>query len=198
MNLLASIEFHPALDADKLSASRERHAAAGVKVYIKVRDALPATAIFAGESEPLSSIFEMKQGATGAEHHGSELVAFGVDPTKVDIHDRAAVQEVLRRFLPDVSVEQVIGYEWHLDPYSLGTWCVLRKGQMTRYLEALREPHGNVHFAGGDLALGWRGFIDGAIESGNRAAHHLIARLEARSRPLGPVARQEADSTGRS
>jgi cytochrome c2 len=107
-----------------------------------------------------------------------------------------AVQEVLRRFLPEVEVIETLAYDWHLDPYSLGTWCVLRKGQMTHYLAALREPEGRVHFAGADLALGWRGFIDGAIESGNRVAHDVIARLEGRARDGAEVGRPSAVPVG--
>jgi monoamine oxidase len=33
----------------------------------------------------------------------------------------------------------------------------------------MRRPEGRVVFAGSDLANGWAGFIDGAIESGLRA-----------------------------
>jgi len=172
MNVLAHIRFDPPLSAEKLEASRARHTGAGTKAYIKVREDLPPVAIFAGESEPFSSIFTM-----GGGGHARELVAFGTDPKAIDVHDRAAVERDLRRFLPDVEVESVLAYDWHLDPYSLGTWCVLRKGQMTHSLAALREPHGVVHFAGGDIALGWRGFIDGAIESGTRVARDVVLQL---------------------
>ncbi|MEN8181833.1 MAG: FAD-dependent oxidoreductase [Myxococcota bacterium] len=176
MNVLANIRFTPVLHPDKVAASRERHAGAGVKVYVRVRGELPPLAIFAAESEPFSSVFTM-----GGGGHGAELVAFGTDPKRIDVHSRAAVQGALRRFLPEVEVANTLAYDWHLDPYSLGTWCILRKGQMTRFLAALRESHGRVHFAGSDLALGWRGFIDGAIESGNRVAQEVIARLEGRT-----------------
>lgn len=37
-------------------------------------------------------------------------------------------------------------------------------------LSVLRERHGRVLFASGDWAFGWRGFIDGAIEQGAKAA----------------------------
>jgi monoamine oxidase len=33
----------------------------------------------------------------------------------------------------------------------------------------MRRPEGNVILAGSDLASGWAGFIDGAIESGLQA-----------------------------
>lgn len=200
MNLLAKIEFTPALHPDKVAASRERHAAAGVKVYIQLRDELPPIAIFAPESEPLTTFMTMTGGGTDGGSR-KELVAFGTDPTKIDVHDKSAVQAALRKFLPDVEVTQTLAYDWHLDPYSLGTWCILRKGQMTKYLAALREPHGRVYFAGGDFALGWRGFIDGAIESGARVAHEVVARLAGQAQasvtavaqPAEPAAEQLGD-----
>ncbi len=186
LNVLAKIRFTPELHPDKVAASRERHAGAGIKLYARVRGELPPVAIFAPESEPLSSVFTMAQG-----EHGSELVAFGTDPRRIDAHSAPAVQAFLRRFLPDVEVRDTVSYDWHLDPWSLGTWCVLRKGQMGKYLPGLRAPQGRVHFAGADWALGWRGFIDGAIEMGNRVAQQVVAQLEERAEP------QEAATDGR-
>lgn len=190
MNVLEKIQFVPALRPAKLAASRERHAGAGIKLYARVRGELPPLAIFAPESEPLSSIFSMGEG-----RHGTELVAFGTDPRRLDAHSASAVQNFLRRFLPDVEVLDTVAYDWHLDPWSLGTWCVLRKGQATKYLAALREPHGRVHFAGADWAMGWRGFIDGAIESGTRVAQQVVTQLDDRVAPTagaGPAEEQAA------
>jgi cytochrome c2 len=175
LNALGGIRFTPELAPARGAAARERHAGAGVKLYVRVDQALPPLAIFAPESEPLSSIFTM-----GGEHR-DELVAFGTDPTRIDAHSRRAVQDELRRYLPDAEVVETVSHDWHLDPWSLGTWCVLRKGQMTKYLAALREPEGRVHFAGADWALGWRGFIDGAIENGMEVARQVVAQLEGRA-----------------
>jgi monoamine oxidase len=172
MNVLGRIEFSPPLAPAKLAASQQRHAGAGVKVYARVRGETPSVAAFAPESEPFSMIFT---GETGKQ--GGVLIAFGTSAGKIDVHSAAAVQAEVRKFLPELEVTDTIAYDWHLDPYSLGTWCILRPGQMTKYLAALREPEGLVHLAGGDFALGWRGFIDGAIESGNAVAHEVIARL---------------------
>jgi monoamine oxidase len=47
----------------------------------------------------------------------------------------------------------------------------------TKYLDSLRERQGNVIFASADWALGWRGFIDGAIEDGTRAAIEVKTEL---------------------
>jgi monoamine oxidase len=39
----------------------------------------------------------------------------------------------------------------------------------------MRRPDGRVALAGSDLANGWAGFIDGAIESGLRAGAQAAA-----------------------
>lgn len=49
----------------------------------------------------------------------------------------------------------------------------------TKYLEELQKPHGRVFMASADWADGWRGFVDGAIEQGKRAALHVAKALKA-------------------
>ena len=49
-------------------------------------------------------------------------------------------------------------------------------GLLTRAGEALRRPVGRLHFAGTETAVRWCGYLDGAIESGERAAAELLAR----------------------
>lgn len=190
MNLLSRIEWMPALATEKLAASTQRHAGSGIKAYIRVRGEVPRLLAFAGESEPFQTIMTAHTGNSEAL-----FVAFGIDPGKIDVHHAPAVEAALRKFLPQIEVQKVFAYDWHLDPWSLGTWCILRPGQMTKYLAALREHEGLVHFAGADFALGWRGFIDGAIESGNRVAHEVIAKLAGRA--AKPVALAVSGSVAR-
>jgi monoamine oxidase len=52
-----------------------------------------------------------------------------------------------------------------------------RPGQVMKYSNQLQEPHGRVHFANSDLASGWAGWIDGAIESALRASEASNALL---------------------
>lgn len=42
----------------------------------------------------------------------------------------------------------------------------------------MQAAHGRVLFAGSDIANGWGGFIDGAIESGMGAAHGAASMLQ--------------------
>jgi monoamine oxidase len=42
----------------------------------------------------------------------------------------------------------------------------------------MQAAHGRILFAGSDIANGWGGFIDGAIESGMEAACAAVSMLE--------------------
>ena len=49
-------------------------------------------------------------------------------------------------------------------------------GTLGRYGHVLRRPEGLVHWAGTDTATEWNGYMDGAIEAGERAAVEVLAR----------------------
>jgi monoamine oxidase len=112
----------------------------------------------------------------GTYRHGAEgslLVLFGNDPKRLPLDDVAGMQVALRRLLPGVDVERIFGWDWASDPFSLGTWCVFKPGQMSPFLPELRRSEGRFFFASGDSAVAWRGCIDGAIESGYRGAREI-------------------------
>jgi monoamine oxidase len=56
-----------------------------------------------------------------------------------------------------------------------------RPGLLTDHLGDMRATQGNIIFACSDWALGWRSFIDGAIEEGTRAAMAVRSSLSERS-----------------
>ena len=52
-----------------------------------------------------------------------------------------------------------------------------RTGFLSNYLDAMQAAHGLVLLSGSDIANGWSGFIDGAIESGMGAAREAASLL---------------------
>ena len=44
------------------------------------------------------------------------------------------------------------------------------------YGRALRGPIGAIHWAGAEAATVWNGYMDGAVQSGERAAAAVLAR----------------------
>lgn len=62
-----------------------------------------------------------------------------------------------------------------------GPTAAVPAGSWTEYGRWLREPVGNVFWAGTETADEWTGFLDGAVRSGRRAAGEVDARLTATS-----------------
>ncbi len=87
------------------------------------------------------------------------------------------MQQALRQFAPEATVRICDSHSWSADPFAQGTWTTYRPGQLSRYYSDFSVPHGRLHFAGSDLARGWAGFMDGAIDSGAEAAAALAQRL---------------------
>jgi monoamine oxidase len=52
------------------------------------------------------------------------LVGFGSDPQKLDVYDDDMVQKAVREYLPEAEVLESFSYDWNIDPYSKGTWCM--------------------------------------------------------------------------
>ena len=44
---------------------------------------------------------------------------------------------------------------------------------LTAYGDAIREPVGQIHWAGTETATEWNGYMDGAVQSGLRAAKEI-------------------------
>ena len=67
--------------------------------------------------------------------------------------------------------------DWTAEPYSRGGPVgLMGPGTLGRYGHVLRRPEGLVHWAGTDTATVWNGYMDGAIQAGERAADEVLAR----------------------
>ncbi|XP_072423830.1 amine oxidase [flavin-containing] B-like, partial [Chiloscyllium punctatum] len=67
---------------------------------------------------------------------------------------------------------------WTEEAYSGGCYSsTFGPGVLTSFGEALRQPVGRIHFAGTELASQWPGYMDGAVQSGERAAREVLRQL---------------------
>jgi monoamine oxidase len=97
------------------------------------------------------------------------MIGFGRDASQCDATDLRSVQRQLDAIIPGYEVLDATAHDWLADEFSRGTWAIHRPGWYEHFHAAMRAPEGPVLLAGSDLANGWAGFIDGAIESGLRA-----------------------------
>jgi monoamine oxidase len=174
LNCVADIKFSPAISSVKMRVSKDRHTGSGTKVYSRIKAGNPVIMGHGTNDLPLCFLW------TEYDDPDSQImVGFGGSPDLLDINDDDAVADAVHRYLPNSELIESFGYDWNLDPYSKGTWCMYRPNVLTESLEELQRPEGNVFFAGSDIANGWRGFIDGAVESGSRTAKDVDRHLSA-------------------
>lgn len=67
-------------------------------------------------------------------------------------------------------------WSWQRTPFAGGAYAYWKPGQISDYSAKMREPAGRIHFAGEHTAVLNRG-MEGAMESGERAAFELFDRL---------------------
>ncbi|MEJ7601180.1 MAG: FAD-dependent oxidoreductase [Kofleriaceae bacterium] len=64
--------------------------------------------------------------------------------------------------------------DWSRETWSRGCVAGLGPGVLASGAR-WREPSGNVHIAGTESAIAWPGYMEGAIEAGERAAQEILA-----------------------
>jgi monoamine oxidase len=66
---------------------------------------------------------------------------------------------------------------WVRDPWVKGAYSFYRVGQYATFGPIAAAAQGRVHFAGEHTSINNQGFLDGAVETGNRAAREIVAQL---------------------
>jgi monoamine oxidase len=71
-----------------------------------------------------------------------------------------------------------IEHDWTADQWTRGCYGAhFPPGTWTQFGSALRRPAGLLHWAGTETATVWSGYMDGAVQSGQRAASEVQAAL---------------------
>jgi monoamine oxidase len=68
---------------------------------------------------------------------------------------------------------------WAQDPWTRGSYAAFLPGQYTRFYGFAGKAEGNIHFAGEHTALANQGYLEGAVESGERCAAEVLAAVGA-------------------
>jgi monoamine oxidase len=172
--LWPEIEFVPSLPADKLEPARANHPGRMKKTWMVV-DGIPADLYASGWGTDFVQAFPEASEPDG-------LVALGMcaPPSDLDPRDPRAVEAAMRQFVPGARVLATDLHEWREDPFSKGGWYVPPPGILTSFHSALGRSEGRLSFAGADVAVRWIGWIDGAVETGARAAREAARRIGGR------------------
>jgi monoamine oxidase len=169
LNALGGVQFDPPLSDGKQRAIALGQASRGIKIFVHARGApVVRNAIKPGHA------FGYLDTETLYPDGTQLLIGFGPDAESCDATNLSSVQRQLDEILPGYEALAATAHDWLADEFSRGTWAIHRPGWYTRHHAEMQKPEGAVIFAGSDLADGWAGFIDGAIESGLRAGARAV------------------------
>ncbi len=97
------------------------------------------------------------------------------------LEDRqAAVVDCFARYFGEQARQplEYIEFSWAEEEFTRGCYAgYMPPGVWTTFGEALRAPIGRLHWAGTETATVWNGYMDGALQSGERAAREVMGAL---------------------
>ncbi|MBI3194942.1 MAG: flavin monoamine oxidase family protein [Ignavibacteriae bacterium] len=84
------------------------------------------------------------------------------------------VLDQIEQFFPQIKKEFEVGnsFCWQKEEWSKGAWAWLKPGQYSTIASFLSTPEGRIHFAGDHTSV-WSSWMQGAFESGYRAANEV-------------------------
>lgn len=178
--VLKQIEVAPAFSPQKARAVAELPYTSIARVYLQFRrrawrgDGVHVTA---ATDLPFKWAFEHtvnqpgSRGILEAQAAGAEAR----DVSRMAESDRIVFAlSQLNEIFPGVrdDFERGTSKSWDDDPWSRGAFAYCHPGQMMSLLPDIGRPEGRVHFAG-DHTSPWSGWMQGAIQSGLRAAREV-------------------------
>jgi monoamine oxidase len=94
----------------------------------------------------------------------------------VDLRREVVLDCFSRYFGPEaLNARRYIERSWAEEEWTRGCYgCYMPTGGWTGYGTALRAPSGRLHWAGAETATVWSGYMDGAVQSGQRAAAEVL------------------------
>jgi monoamine oxidase len=180
--VMRSIEISPELPAAKRTALNDLGSLPMARVHLQTRRRFweERGDTGWGASDDPMDVWDYtrdqpgRRGILGAYLSG----AIAQQVTKLDARDRGRfVLERMERIHPGVTehFEVSASHSWIDDPWARGASAEFAPGQMSRFYQPLRAHEGRIYFAG-EYTSPWSGWMNGALESGHRAAEAIIAR----------------------
>ncbi|KAF9630718.1 putative amine oxidase protein [Lasiodiplodia theobromae] len=188
-NTYTAIHFTPPLPRAKRAVVSRTKPGIYAKALLTYKEAWWRAAGFSGKvNSTVGPICFGWDVCTDGEHNSlAYFVAGDVAAAwheKSDLQREEAIVEHLARLVgPELAdrARDVLEFncvEWTKEPYIWGApTSAMGPGLLREYGASLREPVGNIHLAGGEFAFEWKGYLEGALTSGQRAADEVIKEL---------------------
>ena len=189
--LAGRIEYDPLLPGRRDQLTQRMPMGNTVKVLCTYKQAFWRERGYSGEvvstTGPMSVVFDntshdgkvpMLLGFVVAKH------ARGWSEKPAEVRRQLIVDALVRYFGKDAAdIVTLVEQDWSTEAYSRGCPVgVLGPGSYNTCGDALREPCGSIHWAGTETATEWTGYLEGAIQAGERAAEEVLPLVGGKAR----------------
>lgn len=171
VNCWEDVTFDPPLTAPKQDIARRRNPNRMVKLYLLV-DEDPGDVFTLGRETDLLCVATQYRTSRGVV-----LVGFASPPSEFRPDARGDVERALAQVLPNARLLDYSWHDWNADPFSKGAWMIYPPGHLAEHSTAIAAAEGRLSFAGADIATTWIGWMEGALETSERAADEVLQRL---------------------
>jgi monoamine oxidase len=184
--LLGRIDLPPDLSAGRALIHQQMPMGSVIKCVIAYARPFWREAGFSGEAFSTRGIVRATFDDCSPSGEHAALVAFVVGDAarqlaKIPMEERRRVVLSELGRLHGPAAHRAIDYidkDWLSDEWSAGCYVgLMPPNLLTQAAGELRAPHGLVHFAGTETAVHHMGYLEGAIEAGERAAAEVIAHV---------------------
>ncbi len=179
-SVLRTVEVVPRFSGDKRRAIEQLSHSSVARVYVQFRRRFWADSGLSGDAFtdlPVSHVMHSTAVQPGPRGVLEAYITGSVARRVTAMSER----ERLRLTLDDMAelfpgarehAEGGTSKCWDEDPWARGEYCWFKPGEMTSLWPHIAPPEGRVHFAGEQASV-WPGWMQGALESGNRAAREV-------------------------
>ncbi|XP_039707485.1 amine oxidase [flavin-containing] A isoform X2 [Pteropus medius] len=187
--LTAKIHFRPELPTERNQLIQRVPMGAVIKCMMYYKEAFWRKKDYCGcmiiedEEAPISiTLDDTKPDGSLPAIMGFILARKAVQLSKLheDIRKRK-ICELYSKVLESEEALHPVHYEeknWCEEQYSGGCYTAyFPPGIMTQYGRVIRQPVGKIYFAGTETATHWSGYMEGAVEAGERAARQVLNAL---------------------
>ena len=182
-SVLRRIELSPKLSEGKQKAIEELSYVSCTRIYLQTKNKFwrseessdhGLTDLPIAETWDISSGQKSSRGILVAYFTGTSARDFQTlsEPEQIDQTLKQA--ENLYPGLRD-SFEKGVSKCWDDDEWARGAWAQFLPGEMSALSPYVAPPEGRIHFAG-EHTSAWTGWMEGAIESGQRVAREIIQK----------------------
>lgn len=184
--LAGRIEYEPSVSVGRDQLTQRFAMGAVVKVVVTYAHAFWREAGFSGEAVSSDGPLSVAYDCTANDNRQPALVGFVVGNqarqwSTQPLPDRQRrVTGALARYFGDAAnaFSDYQELDWGLEAWSRGgPVASLPPGVLSSSFAHIRKPEGRIHWAGSETATEWIGYMEGAIQAGERAADEILRRL---------------------